>query len=43
VLLGLTQPQVLSVVMIAAGSAWLLVLRRAPQPAPPATAARQRA
>jgi phosphatidylglycerol---prolipoprotein diacylglyceryl transferase len=45
VLLGLTQPQVFSVVMMAAGTAWLLVLRRrAVQPAPPAArAARQRA
>ncbi len=43
VLLGLTQPQVFSVVLMAAGATWLLLLRRSPQPAPPARAARQRA
>jgi phosphatidylglycerol---prolipoprotein diacylglyceryl transferase len=42
VLLGLTQPQVLSVVMIAAGSVWLWMRRRADSPAP-ARAAGQRA
>ena len=34
VLLGLTQPQLLSVVMIAAGGVWLWVRRPAPAPAP---------
>jgi phosphatidylglycerol:prolipoprotein diacylglycerol transferase len=34
VLLGLTQPQLLSVVMMAAGAIWLLVRRPAPAPAP---------
>jgi phosphatidylglycerol---prolipoprotein diacylglyceryl transferase len=43
VLFGLTQPQIFSVVMMAAGATWLLVLRRSPQSAPPARAARQRA
>jgi phosphatidylglycerol:prolipoprotein diacylglycerol transferase len=42
VLLGLTQPQVLSLVMIAAGSIWLWLRRRSESPAP-ARAARQRA
>jgi phosphatidylglycerol:prolipoprotein diacylglycerol transferase len=42
VLLGLTQPQVLSIVMIAAGSIWLWLRRRSESPAP-ARAARQRA
>jgi phosphatidylglycerol:prolipoprotein diacylglycerol transferase len=38
VLLGLTQPQVISIVMIAAGGAWVLLRRRAfaPTPAPAA-------
>jgi phosphatidylglycerol:prolipoprotein diacylglycerol transferase len=41
VLLGLTQPQVFSVVMMAAGTAWLLVLhRRAAEPAAPARGGR---
>lgn len=34
VLLGLTQPQLLSVVMMASGAIWLLVRRPAPAPAP---------
>jgi phosphatidylglycerol---prolipoprotein diacylglyceryl transferase len=34
VLLGLTQPQVLSIVMMAAGGIWLWVRRPAPAPAP---------
>jgi phosphatidylglycerol:prolipoprotein diacylglycerol transferase len=34
VLLGLTQPQVLSVVMMASGAIWLFVRRPAPAPAP---------
>jgi phosphatidylglycerol---prolipoprotein diacylglyceryl transferase len=34
VLFGLTQPQLLSVVMIAAGGIWLWVRRPAPAPAP---------
>jgi phosphatidylglycerol:prolipoprotein diacylglycerol transferase len=43
VLLGLTQPQLFSVVMMVAGGIWLWLLRRqAPSPAP-ARAARQRA
>jgi phosphatidylglycerol:prolipoprotein diacylglycerol transferase len=42
VLLGLTQPQVLSVVMVAAGSIWLWTLRRSESVAP-ARAAGQRA
>jgi len=42
VLLGLTQPQVLSVVMVAAGSIWLWTLRRS-ESAAPARAAGQRA
>jgi phosphatidylglycerol:prolipoprotein diacylglycerol transferase len=42
VLLGLTQPQLLSLLMIAAGAVWLWVRRGAPAPAP-ARAARQRA
>jgi phosphatidylglycerol:prolipoprotein diacylglycerol transferase len=43
VLLGLTQPQLLSVVMIGAGSVWLWLLRRGAPSAAPARAARQRA
>jgi phosphatidylglycerol:prolipoprotein diacylglycerol transferase len=43
VLGGLTQPQVLSLLMIAGGAAWLWVRRGAPAPGPaPARAARQR-
>jgi phosphatidylglycerol---prolipoprotein diacylglyceryl transferase len=42
VLLGLTQPQVLSIVMMAAGALWLWVRRPSPSAAP-AGAARQRA
>jgi phosphatidylglycerol---prolipoprotein diacylglyceryl transferase len=43
VLVGLTQPQLLSLVMIAAGSIWLWVLRRGEESAAPARAARSRA
>jgi phosphatidylglycerol---prolipoprotein diacylglyceryl transferase len=43
VLLGLTQPQIFSVIMMVAGATWLVVLRRSPQPAPPARAVRSRA
>jgi phosphatidylglycerol:prolipoprotein diacylglycerol transferase len=43
VLVGLTQPQLLSLAMIAGGAAWLWLRRGAEQPAPPARAARQRA
>jgi phosphatidylglycerol:prolipoprotein diacylglycerol transferase len=43
VLLGLTQPQVLSVVMIAAGSVWLWAMRRRAGSLAPARTAAHRA
>jgi phosphatidylglycerol---prolipoprotein diacylglyceryl transferase len=43
VLIGLTQPQLLSLAMIAGGAAWIWLRRGAESPAAPARAARQRA
>jgi phosphatidylglycerol:prolipoprotein diacylglycerol transferase len=43
VLAGLTQPQLISLVMIAAGAVWLLRLHARGERAPPSRAARQRA